>query len=566
LSFGRRLLVIVAVLAAVAFLTLVPTRAPSVARAAGPTLNGGGSSFASLEIDTWRAEVKRKPYELILNYVAQGSTFGRTQYIQGNFDYAASDIPFPQVELDQVNATNRKDFAYIPVSAGGLGMMYNLVDSNGNRVKDLKLSRRAVCSIFTVPNMYWDDPLIQSTNSEVLPHEYVRPILRADGSGTSYVLSEFCLTVAPDIWATAITQLGPFATDAEFKAGLPTSNWPNGWGKSSAAPAAAGVAAAVADTSGQFAITYNEAGYAKLYPDTTANAFVENANPGVFTAPTEDAVSVALSYAQPRGNGTFILNFTGPDPTAYFPSTYSYIIAQTTGFPADKGEVLARFLCYAVTKGQRLDLTKELGYARLSQPLVDIARDGISKIPGAPPWDSCKVDSAAAPPAPTTVAPTTTAAAQGGVGGGVSGGGPVAQPGATTTTIAGTKAPSGTANGGKGTVTSVVVDPVTGSTSVVTVPAQGPTTDSCIDPITGLPADPSSCVVGAQGVGAVGANPSGVSPSGGQATPTVAPPPNPTVVTAGSGPSTTQIAWWLVQGASVCGVGVAVAGVRRKAA
>jgi phosphate transport system substrate-binding protein len=563
LRFGRRLLAIAAVLAAIAFVALVPARAPGVVHATGPTLNGGGSSFASLEIDTWRAEVKRKPYELILNYVAQGSTFGRTQYIQGNFDYAASDIPFPQVELDQLNATTRKDFAYIPVSAGGLGMMYNLVDVNGNRVKDLKLSRRAVCSIFTVPNMYWDDPLIQSTNSDQLPHEYIRPILRADGSGTSYVLSEFCLTVAPDIWATAVTQLGPFATDAEFKAGLPTSNWPNGWGKSSAAPAAAGVAAAVADTSGQFAITYNEAGYAKLYPDTTANALVENANTGVFTAPTEDAVSVALSYAQPRGNGTFILNFTGPDPTAYFPSTYSYIIAQTTGFPADKGEVLARFLCYAVTKGQRLDLTKELGYARLSQPLVDIARGGISKIPGAPPWDSCKVDSAAPPPAPT-IAPTTTAA-QGGGGGG--GGGGVAQQGATTTTIAGAKKPTGSGNGAKGTVTSVVVDPVTGSTSVVTVSAQGSTTDSCVDPITGLPADPSTCAAAAQGTGgAVGANPSGGSPSGGQATPAVAPPPNPTVVTAGSGPSTTQIAWWLVQGASVCGVGVAVAGVRRRAA
>ena len=556
------MVLIATVLVAVACLISVPTRAPSIAHAAGPTLNGGGSSFASLEIDTWRAEVKRKPYELTLNYVAQGSTFGRTQYIQGNFDYAASDIPFPQVELDQLNTTNRKDFVYVPVSAGGLGMMYNLVDNNGNRVTNLKLSRRAVCSIFTVPNMYWDDPLIQSTNDVTLPHEYIRPILRADGSGTSYVLSEFCLTVAPDIWATAITQLGPFATDAEFKAGQPTSNWPNGWGKTSAAPAAAGVAAAVADTSGLYAITYNEAGYAKLFPDTTANAFVENANPGVFAAPTEDAVSVALSYAQPRGNGTFILNFTGPAPTAYFPSTYSYVIAQTTGFPADKGEVLARFLCYAVTKGQRVDLTKVLGYARLSAPLVDIARDGISKIPGAPPWDQCKVESAAPPQPPTTIAATTTAAAQGGGGGGGGGGG---QQGATTTTVAGSGAAAGGSAGGGRTVTSVAVDPVTGSTSIVTVPAAVQTTDSCVDPITGLPADPATCAAAAQGAVALDGNSQSTTPSGGHAASAAPPAPlNPTVVTSGSGPSSTQIAWWLVQGASVCGVGVSLAGVRRR--
>ena len=137
----------------------------------------------------------------------------------------------------------------------------------------------------------------------------------------------------------------------------------------------------------------------------------------------------------------------------------------------------------------------------------------------------------------------------------------------TTTTIAGSKAPTGSGTGAKDTVTSVVVDPVTGSTSVVTVPAQGSPTDSCVDPITGLPADASTCVAAAQAdAGAVGANPSNGSPSGGQVAPTVAPPANPTVVTSGGGPSTTQIAWWLVQGASVCGVGVAVAGVRRKAA
>jgi phosphate transport system substrate-binding protein len=576
MSATRRVLLLAAVLIAVAIGAAVPIQRADVVRASGPTVNGGGSSFAALEIDTWRGEVKRKPYELTLNYVAQGSTFGRTQYIQGNFDYAASDIPFTELELAQVNNTSRKDFVYVPVSAGGVGMMYNLIDANGNRVNNLKLSRRAVCSIFTVPNMFWDDPMIQSTNDFPLPHEYVRPILRADGSGTSYVLSEFCLTVAPDIWATAITQLGPFATDAEFKQGLPTSNWPPGWGKSATSTAAAGVAQAVADSSGLYAITYNEAGYAKLYPDTTANALVENANPAVFTAPTEEAVSVALAYAQPRGNGTFILNFSGSDPTAYFPSTYSYFIAQTTGFPADKGEVLARYLCYAVTKGQRVELTKELGYARLSAPLVDIARDGISKIPGAPPWDQCKVDSAPPPPAATTVVPTTqapvvaqqgagptttTATVVGAAGGGAGGG---SSQGASSS--AGGNSSAGSNSGKGSTATSIVVDPVTGSSSVVTVPAVSGPTDECVDPDTGLPADPSACAqVASVGTGPVSAaNPAEGAVGGVQ--PTTTPPTNPLVVESGGGPSNTQVAWWLVQGASVCGIGVSLAGVRRRVA
>jgi hypothetical protein len=371
------------------------------------------------------------------------------------------------------------------------------------------------------------------------------------------------MTVAPDIWATAIAQLGPFATDAEFKAGLPTSNWPNGWGKSSTSTAAAGVAQAVADSSGLYAITYNEAGYAKLYPDSTSNALVENANPGTFTAPTEEAVSVALAYAEPRGNGTFILNFTGTAPTAYFPSTYSYIIAQTTGFPADKGEVLARFLCYAVTKGQRVDLTKELGYAQLSAPLVDIAREGIAKIPGAPPWDQCKVESAPPPPAASTPETTAAASQAGGDGGTVTtqpGGGAAATPGGNGGAAAGSGSGNASTQGGRTTVTSIVIDPVTGSTSVVNVPSAAVGGDECVDPLTGLPADPSSCSTSELAVDPALAG--GAASNGQTASST---PPNPRVIESGYGPSGAQVAWWLVQGACVCGIGVALAGVRRRA-
>ena len=333
---------------------------PGKVYAAGPAINGGGSSFAKLEIDQWRAEVARKPFELKVNYVAQGSTFGREQYLQGNLEFAASDIPFTANELQRLASTSRKDFVYVPVSAGGLGFMYNLIDTSGNRVTDLNLTRNAVCRMFTETDMLWNDPEIQAANPSIaLPAEYVRPIVRADGSGTSYVFSEFCINVAPATWQAFVASRSAVdpGLDDGFKAGNPTSNWPQSWGRSSAALAADGVAAAVADSNGLYAVTYNEAGFAKVrgFP----NASVQN-SAGFFTKPTEEAVSIALNYADGRPDGTFKLDYSGPAPEAYFPSTYSYIIAQTTGFPADKGEVLAKFLCYAVTKGQRVDLTAAL--------------------------------------------------------------------------------------------------------------------------------------------------------------------------------------------------------------
>jgi hypothetical protein len=143
---------------------------------------------------------------------------------------------------------------------------------------------------------------------------------------------------------------------------------------------------------------------------------VQNAA-GAFTQPDEANVTVALGYATPQNDastntvGTFALNFFGPDPRAYFPSTYSYVIAQTGGFGGAKGATLGQFLCYGISKGQ--EIAPLLRYARLSAPLVQIAINAISRIPGAPPPSACFLAGSAAPPGAPTVAGAGTAAASG---------------------------------------------------------------------------------------------------------------------------------------------------------
>jgi phosphate transport system substrate-binding protein len=188
----------------------------------------------------------------------------------------------------------------------------------------------------------------------------------------------------------------------EFRAGQPTSVWPqSNWGANPVPQQTAdGTAAYVADpTGGNDSITYVAAGYAKVRNFPMAS--VQNAA-GTFTQPDEENVTVALGYATPRGNGTFQLAFNGPDRRAYFPSTYSYILAQTAKFDPGKGATLARFLCYAVSKGQVIAPT--LKYARLSAPLVDIAINAIVQIPGAPSKANCPVAGAPPPPPPPSVA------------------------------------------------------------------------------------------------------------------------------------------------------------------
>jgi phosphate transport system substrate-binding protein len=402
---------------------------------AAPSLLGGGSGFAALEIDQWRADVARSPYNLSINYQAQGSSFGRQQFTQGVFDYGASDIQYMQAEVGDLQGRRcggkplAQCFVYVPVSAGGLAFMYNLRDGSGRQVNDLKLTRQSACKIFTGAITKWNDPELVRSNPRLagVPGD-IRPVVRADGAGESFVFSEFCIAVAPAVWSAFVQQQkasGNGNLSVEFAAGQATSLWPaDNWGANPVAvPFADGTANYVADpTSGEGTMTYVAAGYAKVRNFPTAS--VQNAA-GVFTQPDETNVTVALGYASPRGNGTFQLRFSGNDPRAYFPSTYSYILAQTAGYDRGKGAVLAQFLCYAVSKGQAIAPT--LRYARLSSVLENIAIDAIVQIPGAPAKANCPVAGAPRPPPPPVL-----------IGGG--GGGP----GATTGPSNATGSTSGT--------------------------------------------------------------------------------------------------------------------------
>jgi phosphate transport system substrate-binding protein len=400
----RRFLIVVAVVVLVG--TVAIPAAPVYAASA---ITGGGSSFAALEIDQWRADTARNPYGLSVNYVSQGSTFGRQGFIEGQLDFGASDIQFLPQELPSLQSRRcgGRDpsspgacFVYVPVSAGGLAFMYNLTDGAGNRVTNLNLTRTTACKVFTGAIQRWNDPeIVQSNPSLASFNRDIIPVIRADGAGESYVFSQFCIAVAPAIWQAFVADRvahDPANVASDFRAGQPVSNWPQAWGHSQALPYADGTANQVADpVAGKDTITYVAAGYAKVRSFPTAS--LQNAA-GVFTQPDEDNVTVALSYATGRPDGTFILNFTGPDRRAYFPSTYSYVLAQTAGFDPGKGAALGRFLCYSVSQGQVI--APQLRYARLSQPLVDIAETAISKIPGAPPRSSCFIGSSKPPPLP----------------------------------------------------------------------------------------------------------------------------------------------------------------------
>jgi ABC-type phosphate transport system substrate-binding protein len=551
-----------------ALIVVIPLVQSGPAFAASP-INGGGSGFAALEIDQWRADTARAPYSLKVDYVAQGSSFGRGQFASGNLDFGASDIKYPPYEEGTLGPRCGSKaladcFAYVPVSAGGLAFMYNLLDGSGNRVDSLKLSRNTACRIFTGAITKWNDPAIVADNPSLagISRDIV-PVIRADGAGESYVFSEFCIAVAPEVWQAFVDerkQHDQANLGDDFKAGLPVSNWPAGWGRSNSVAFADGTANTVADpTTGRDSITYVAAGYAKVRSFPVAS--LQNAA-GKYTQPDEDNVTVALGYAKGNGDGTFTLDFTGADERAYFPSTYSYILAQTTGFDEGKGSTLGQFLCYAVSKGQ--EIATQLRYARLSKPLVDLAISQIAKIPGAPGSDSCFIAGAAPPPPPPSVAPGSADPGAGGGGGpadsGAGAAGGVDAAGSASTTAGGTTSPGATTTTApcKPATTSTTTTSPSASTTSSTTASSTTTTTTAPGATTSSTTTTAPCTTG----GASSALYSGDSSQGGSGAGGLATAED--AAASGSGSSTNSL-WALLAGAGLCAVLTTVMDWRREA-
>ncbi len=330
---------------------------------------GSGASFPQIVIDQWRADVN-KACGLRVDYQPNGSTAGRTNFINNAVDFGVSDIQFSDSERQGL----KRAFVYVPITAGGLGMMYNLKDSAGRKITDLRLSANTACKIFTGQITTWNDPQISADNNgRQLKPSPIRPVVRSDGSGTSYFFSQYCIDLMPDVWKK-------FASEQGIANG-PTSFWPQNFGQARGANGSDGCANLVANpVTGESSITAVEAGFA--LQRGMPNAFMKN-NAGAYVQPTFQAVTAALAFATTNADGTQKLNFRAPGAALYNPSSYSYLIAPTTGFSPEKGKTIAAYVQYSVLDGQKK--ANSLGYAALPTNLVALALNAAQKIPGAPP-------------------------------------------------------------------------------------------------------------------------------------------------------------------------------------
>jgi phosphate transport system substrate-binding protein len=274
----------------------------------------------------------------------------------------------------------------MPITAGGTVFMYNL-KINGQRVTNLRLSGTNITKIFTGVITNWDDPALAADNPGLqLPNQTIVPVVRADGSGTSFELSEWMISQNPGLWNAYCAKVGHPPECG------PTSFYPTETGMI-AQNADQGVASYVSQGFANGAIGYVNYYYAKQSGFPVVKLL--NAA-GYYTEPTPE--NVAVSLLQDKVDTTDVSNpalyltqqltgvYTDPDPRTYTLSSYGYLILPTStsqSFTTAKGATLAAFSNYAMCQGQQQ--MAGIGYSPMPINLVQAAFAQIAKIPGSAP-------------------------------------------------------------------------------------------------------------------------------------------------------------------------------------
>jgi phosphate transport system substrate-binding protein len=219
---------------------------------------------------------------------------------------------------------------HIPTALGGVVITYNLPGMK----EPLKLTGQLVANVFLGKVTKWNDPAIAALNPGVkLPNQDILVVHRSDGSGTSYVFTDYLTAVSP-AWAK-----GP-------KKGKEVP-WPVGLG----GKGNEGVAGQVKQTPG--ALGYVELAYAK--ENALPSALIKNAA-GNFVAPSTETITAAASGVAeklPPNTDYRISIVNAPGANAYPISSFTWILAYANQSDSVKGKKLVDFLRWALTEGER---------------------------------------------------------------------------------------------------------------------------------------------------------------------------------------------------------------------
>ena len=257
------------------------------------------------------------------NYQSIGSGGGIKQITEQTVDFGASDAPLSDYEMTNLKAP----IVHIPTVLGGVVLAYNNPEIGGA----LKLSGSVIADIFMGTVKKWNDPKIAALNPVItLPNSAILVVHRSDGSGTTYVFTDY-LTKVSRAW--------------KMKVGTNKSvSWPVGLG----AKGNEGVTGLVKEMPGS--IGYIELGYAMQNKIPVASLQNKSGN---FVAPSIESISAAAAGTSMPAD--YRVSLTDPSGVQAYPiSSFTYLLIYKNQADPMKGKALTDFLKWAIHDGQKM--------------------------------------------------------------------------------------------------------------------------------------------------------------------------------------------------------------------
>jgi len=307
------------------------------ATASGVDLNGAGATFPYPIYNKWFSDYAAKT-GVKINYQSIGSGGGIRQLSDQTVDFGASDSPMTDAEMAKAKGGPVMHF---PTVLGAVVITYNVPALT----QPLKLTGQAIADIFLGRITKWNDARIASLNpGATLPASDILVVHRSDGSGTTYIFSDYLAAVSP-AWATAPGR------GKELQ-------WPAGIG----AKGNEGVAGQVKQTPGS--IGYVELAYARQ--NQLPAASVQNAG-GQFVAPTIASITAAASAPLPANTDYRVSIVNAKGASAYPISSFTWLLVYRNQTDSTKARKLGDFLKWALTEGEQS--AAALDYAPLPSEL-----------------------------------------------------------------------------------------------------------------------------------------------------------------------------------------------------
>jgi phosphate transport system substrate-binding protein len=312
-------------------------------------INAAGATFPYPIYSKWFDEYHKLHPNVQINYQSIGSGGGIRQLLDKTVDFGASDGPMTDDQLKQASVK----ILHFPTVLGADVPSYNVPGVSA----ELKFTPEALAGIYLGKVTKWNDPAIAGANPGVkLPAEDIVVVHRSDGSGTTYIWTDY-LSKVSDEWRT--------------KVGKDTSvNWPVGLG----GKGNEGVAGLVKQTP-------NSIGYVELIYAVQNNipyGSVKNLS-GEFIKPSLAGVSAAAAGAATSMPDDFRVSITNaPGKSAYPISSFTWLLIPAQIQDAAKKAAIKDFLGWMMTSGQQL--CEGLAYAKLPKEVIAKEQKAVAMI------------------------------------------------------------------------------------------------------------------------------------------------------------------------------------------